>query len=280
MWQTSVAFASGAFAGGYAFRSLCGGPGCQARLSDCSDTGRIFKLSVVVHSATLSDVEGGGLITNQRPLIGVSVRDRSKETELGDWSKEKGEWCFKEAITLSVSSGDELCVYVSSFRSYNLVLAAVSLTVTRIGELSLRVSDILSHLRMEILRERVFMDDPDIVSVEDRGTDGPVYSTPVLPLDVVSGGKRVGCLNLSFETQNIPPSQQKVLAVGCWPQACAAEQQARMGRPSERSNSMGLITALPSNARAPAEHVDFRTLAPRPIPEHGDRAAVDRDCPG
>lgn len=278
MWQTSIAFASGAFAGGYGFRSLCGGPGCQARLSDCSDTGKIFKLSVVVHSATLSDVEGGGLITNQRPLIGVSVRDRSKETELGDWSKEKSEWCFQEAIVLSVSSGDELCVYVSCSRSYNLFLAAVSLTVTRIGELSLRVSDILSHLRMEILRERVFMDDPDIVSVEDRGTDSPVYTTPVLPLDVVSGGKRVGCLNLSFETQNRPSERSN--SMGCGLQACAAEERARMGRPSERSNSTGLITALPSNARALAEHVEFRTLAPRPIPEHGDRAAVDRDCPG
>jgi len=212
MLQTGLAFAGGAVFGG-SFQSCA--PPCRPQVS-CGEQNKVFKLSIVVHSATISDIEGGGMIENQRPLIGICMGDKAKETELGDWSKEKAQWHFRETVTFSVSHNDEICVYVSSSKRYNLLLASVSMTVQRIGELSLRVPEILAHLRMELLRQRVLLDDTDSVSVEDRETDGVVYSTPILPFDVVAGGRRVGVVRLSFETQNSPPTQRLLDAAACW----------------------------------------------------------------
>lgn len=196
MLQTAIGFL-----GGYACRSTCASLPCQARLSA---PGRTFKLGVVVHSATLSDIEGGGLIENQKPLVGVTVSDRVKETELGDWSKEKSQWCFKEVITISVNTTDDMCVYVSSSTRYNFMIAAISLTVKRIGEISLPVPQILARL-----------------NPEDRDCDGIVYATPIIPFDVISDGRHVGRLYLSFETNTAPPSQRFLGADKCcWPEAC------------------------------------------------------------
>jgi len=183
------------FVGGYIAGSSCASLPCHAQLSV---PGRSFKLSVVVHSATLKDVEGGGLIENQRPLIGVSVGDRAKETELGDWSREKGHWHFKEAVTLIVDVNDDLSVYVSTSTRYNLVLANVSLTNRRLGETTLPVPQIVSKFK-----------------AEDRDCDGIMYATPVIPFEIVAPGGPVGKIHLSFETATAPPSGKLIDADQC-----------------------------------------------------------------
>lgn len=210
MLQTAVGFL-----GGYAARSSCASLPCQARLSA---PGRTFKLGVVVHSATLSDVEGGGMIENQRPLIGVSVADRAKETELGDWSRDKGQWCFREVITISVSTGDDMCVYVSSSTRYNFGLAALSLgTTRRIGSIQLPVSLLLMRLQPE-----------------DRDCDGIVYATQVMPFDIITDGRHAGRIYLSFETNSAPPSQKFLDADKCcWPEACELPPHCQEASPPE-----------------------------------------------
>lgn len=184
-----------AFLGGYACHSTCSSLPCHARLATSS---RSFKLSVVVHTATLQDIDGPGLIENQRPLVGVSVGDRTKETELGDWSKDKAHWCFQEVITVVVTESDEICLYVSSLTRYNLYVASVSSTCRRMGEICFPVAQILPRLR-----------------VEDRDTEGLVYATSLMCLDVVKDGRCAGKVQVSFETKSAPPSQKLDSADKC-----------------------------------------------------------------
>lgn len=176
------------FFGGYACRAQCAQIPCHAKI--CG-SGRSFKLSVVVHSAVLTELDGPGLIENQRPLIGISVADRTKETELGDWSKEKGQWCFREVITVVVNTNEEITIFVSSCTQYNLYVASVSLNSRRLGEISFPVAQLLTRLKGE-----------------DRDTEGIIYTTPVLDFDVVQEGRRAGRVHLSFETKTALPSQK------------------------------------------------------------------------
>merc|ERR1719384_84283 len=84
---------------------------------------RTFNLSVLVHSASLDPVKGPGLIptTRQWPSIALSVDDCIKETGPGKWSKEKGQWEFRESLTLRVSASEEIQISVSASSSYNLM---------------------------------------------------------------------------------------------------------------------------------------------------------------
>jgi len=183
------------FFAGYACRHQCVNPPCSARLNT---PGRSFKLSVVVHSASLAAVDGPGLVHNQRPLVGLSVGERTKETELGDWSKEKGQWSFREVITLVVNVDDEMCLFVSSSTRYNLYVASISLTSQRKGEFCIPVAAVLPKLKME-----------------DRDAEGMVYTTPVIGFDVVMGGRVTGRVFLSFETKTPPPTRKGVDADRC-----------------------------------------------------------------
>merc|ERR1719162_845431 len=120
-----------AFFGGYACATGCNNLPCRARLAE---RGRSFKLSILIHSASLNEMDGPGLVQNERPFVGITVGDKKKETELGDWSKEKGQWCFREIMTLEVSPCDELTLVVTCSTRYSLWLATVSLTSRRLGE--------------------------------------------------------------------------------------------------------------------------------------------------
>lgn len=178
-----------AFLAGYACRANCSLP-CQTRLASL---GRPFKLSVVVHSANLSALEGGpGLVQRQRPYVGISVGERTKETELGDWSREKGQWCFRETITVVVEPDMEILLVASCSTQYDLYVAAVSLNSRRLGVVCFPVSALLPRLR-----------------AEDRDADGLVYATPIMDFDVVLEGRFAGRIHLSFETLTPPPPSQK-----------------------------------------------------------------------
>jgi len=176
------------FFAGYACRAQCGSLPCQAKLASSS---KPFKLSVVVHSASLGGLEGAGLVENKRPYVGLSVGDRSKETELGDWCKEKGQWCFREIITVLVEHTDEISLFVNSSTRYNLYVASVSLTSERLGEICFPVNAVLPWFR-----------------AEDRDADGVVYATPVRSFEIVQDGRFTGKVYLSFETKSPPPAQK------------------------------------------------------------------------
>lgn len=200
-----------AFIGGYAVKAHCIDIGCSAKCITSED--RNFKLTVVVRSAVIADASGGpGLIENMRPVVGVSTPDKTKETELGDWSKEDGVWRFQEVITLTVSASDEISVYLSCSTRYNLYVAAVSLTSRRVGEVAIPVSQLIPGLR-----------------AEDRDAEGLVHATPVMAFDVTEDGrvgKVTGRVHLSFETKTPLP----VLLAGnrescCGWNVCAQRRQ-------------------------------------------------------
>jgi hypothetical protein len=143
-------------------------------------------------------MDGPGFVENQRPFVAITVGDKTKETELGDWCKEKGQWCFREVITVEVNSAEEMAVVIDASKRYNLYVASVSVNNQRVGELCFPVSSILPRLR-----------------AEDRDADGLVYATPVLGFDITRDGKITGRVYLSFETKSPPPSLKRGDADRC-----------------------------------------------------------------
>lgn len=176
------------FFAGYACSSGCSNLPCRTRFAD---RGRSFKLSILIHNASLHENAGPGLVQNERPFVTITAADKKKETELGDWSKEKSQWCFREVITVEVNMAEEVSVVVDASKRYNLYVASVSVQNHRVGELCFPVGSVLNRLH-----------------AEDRDTDGLVYATPVMGFDITREGKVTGKVYLSFETKN-PPSSLK-----------------------------------------------------------------------
>lgn len=168
---------------------------CRARLAAPSKS---FKLVIIVHTATLNEVDGPGLVQNQRPFVAVNVGEKTKETELGDWSRQRGQWLFSEAITMELCAQDEVAISVSCSKQYNLVVANFSLTSHCVGELCFPVTAVLPRLRME-----------------DRDAEGMVYATPIVGFDFVQSGKVMGRVFMSFETNTPPPSRKYLDGDNC-----------------------------------------------------------------
>eukprot|EP00443_Scrippsiella_acuminata_P013205 CAMPEP_0115316838 /NCGR_PEP_ID=MMETSP0270-20121206/78341_1 /TAXON_ID=71861 /ORGANISM="Scrippsiella trochoidea, Strain CCMP3099" /LENGTH=78 /DNA_ID=CAMNT_0002736281 /DNA_START=119 /DNA_END=351 /DNA_ORIENTATION=- len=76
-----------------------------------------------IHTASLDKLSRPGMVQDQRPFVIIRVGDRTKETELGDWSKEKQHWCFREAITVEVVTTDDISVEVSCTTKYDFWVA-------------------------------------------------------------------------------------------------------------------------------------------------------------
>eukprot|EP00929_Paragymnodinium_shiwhaense_P095295 TRINITY_DN5633_c0_g1_i1.p1 TRINITY_DN5633_c0_g1~~TRINITY_DN5633_c0_g1_i1.p1 ORF type:complete len:264 (-),score=18.12 TRINITY_DN5633_c0_g1_i1:648-1439(-) len=195
------------FAAGYACRSQCGPLPCSARFTSAS---RPFKLSVVVHSASLKDLETGpGVVQNQRPYVSVSVQDRVKETEPGDWEKNRGQWLLRETLTVIAEADDEIRMAVHCATRYDLYVAALSVNSQRLGEICFPVADVVSKLK-----------------ADDRDEDGVVWASPITAFDVVQDGRVSGRLHVSFETQTPPPS----LKAGDLDQCCGWDHSADFAR--------------------------------------------------
>jgi len=188
------------FFAGYACATQCAKLPCRARLNE---RGKTFKLSILIHSATVNEIDGPGLVQNERPFVGITVGDKKKETELADWSQEKSQWCFREVITVEVNTTDDMSVVVDASKLYNLYVASVSVQNHRVGELCFPVASVLPRLR-----------------AEDRDADGLVYATPVMNFDITLDGKVAGRVYLSFETKNPPPKQTVAEASSCCSGQC------------------------------------------------------------
>mmetsp|Transcript_13021 Transcript_13021/g.23945 ORF Transcript_13021/g.23945 Transcript_13021/m.23945 type:complete len:206 (-) Transcript_13021:129-746(-) len=184
-----------AFFGGFATRSVCHNMPCAARLAM---KGRPFKLGFSIRSVSLNkdEVPAKG---SQRPFVTVTVSDKVKQTELGDWSKDKELWTFNEIITIEAVWEDEALISISSSKQYDLGVAAVSLGSNTVGEACFPLSSLLMRFRME-----------------DRDIDGIVYTTGVIPLDLVKDGRKVGRANVAFETKQPPPVQKAADGEACF----------------------------------------------------------------
>mmetsp|Transcript_44070 Transcript_44070/g.104280 ORF Transcript_44070/g.104280 Transcript_44070/m.104280 type:complete len:206 (+) Transcript_44070:91-708(+) len=184
-----------AFFGGFATRSACHNMPCAARLAI---KGRPFKLGFCIQSVSLNKDELPAK-SSHRPFISVTVGDKVKQTELGDWSKEKDLWNFNEVITIEAVWEDEALICLSSSHQYDLGIAAVSLASHTVGEVCFPLSSLLMRFRME-----------------DRDIDGIVYTTGTIPLDLVKDGRKVGRANIAFETKQAPPIQKAADGEGCY----------------------------------------------------------------
>jgi len=207
---------------GYACRSHCSDMPCRARLTS---KGRGFKLSVLVHSATLEALDGPGVLQNQRPYVAVSVGDKVKETELADWSKERGQWRLNEVITVEVHEDDELSVVVSCSSRYDLLVAQLALTSRQLGGFCVPISQVLPRLKQE-----------------DRDVEGIVYATPVIPFDVTQEGRPAGRVHISFETKSPPPT----IKAGGTDSFCGFSERVAMNR----LNSEAAVSDLDSTCRS------------------------------
>ncbi|CAL1168757.1 unnamed protein product [Cladocopium goreaui] len=208
---------------------------------------RQFKLSIVLHSATVEKISGPGLVQDQRPYITIRINDKLKvapqvllklcfpvETELGDWCSDKEQWCFREVITLEVVPTDEIFVAVSSSTKYDFWLASVQLTNTKIGEACFPVFSVMPRLKPE-----------------DRDENGIVFSSPIIPFDVREDGVTTARTYLSFETMQAPMTS-------------------RQHRPSEGGCcEISRKEANPSRSATPAlrsRRKDFKAPVPQTIP--------------
>mmetsp|Transcript_6225 Transcript_6225/g.14109 ORF Transcript_6225/g.14109 Transcript_6225/m.14109 type:complete len:221 (-) Transcript_6225:45-707(-) len=179
------------FLAGYACRAQCGSFPCAASCKGSANA-RPFKLSIVLHSATVEKISGPGLVQDQRPYITIRINDKLKETELGDWCSDKEQWCFREVITLEVVPTDEIFVAVSSSTKYDFWLASVQLTNTKIGEACFPVFSVMPRLKPE-----------------DRDENGIVFSSPIIPFDVREDGVTTARTYLSFETMQAPMTSRQ-----------------------------------------------------------------------
>jgi len=159
---------------------------CLSGKREINRATRAFNLSILVHSVQLEEMDGAGLVQTQQPFVSIGVGDSSRETEIGFWNKEKGQWTFREAIMMEVTTGDVIDVGVSSAPRYKLV---ASIQAPRcVAERRVSVVEVLPRLR-----------------TDDRDADGIVYATPVIGFDLARDGKTVGRAFLSFETKTPLP---------------------------------------------------------------------------
>jgi len=154
--------------------------------------GRPFKISLCIHSVKIEGQDGSRVPAGKRPFVTVSAGDRTKQTEMGDWSRERGQWCFSEVITMEVSPHEEVCVSVVCNQQYDLVVAQLALSSRNVGEVCVPVGSVLPRLERE-----------------DRDIDGLIYVTPSISFDLLKEGVKTGRAELSFETKQ-PPQSQKV----------------------------------------------------------------------
>lgn len=229
------------FFAGYACATQCANMPCRARLAE---RGKSFKLSILIHSASVNEIDGPGLVQNERPFVGITVGDKKKETELGDWSKEKGQWCFREVITMEVNTADEMSVVVGASKRYNLYVASVSVQNHHVGELCFPVASVLPRLR-----------------AEDRDADGLIYATPVMSFDFTLDGRVAGRVYLSFETKNPPPSLKRGDADSC----CCLPAMSDRGYQEYRAEDES-TTAGTERSRS----CDIDSDTPRWAPRFGD----------
>eukprot|EP00927_Polykrikos_kofoidii_P051190 TRINITY_DN44997_c0_g1_i1.p1 TRINITY_DN44997_c0_g1~~TRINITY_DN44997_c0_g1_i1.p1 ORF type:complete len:289 (+),score=66.73 TRINITY_DN44997_c0_g1_i1:94-960(+) len=178
------------FAVGLTARSTCGDL-APFRAANLALGGRPFKISVCIHSVSLGGNGGDSFAKTQRPFVNVGTGDKTKRTELGDWSPETGEWRFLETLTLEVKGTDELVLSVQCAQQVDLVVAALQLSARCLGEAIVVMPSLMQKMRME-----------------DRDIDGMMYVTPSIGFDLILDGAKAGRIFASFETKQAPPPQK------------------------------------------------------------------------
>merc|ERR1712129_21570 len=100
----------------------------------------------------------------------------------------EGMWFFGESLTMEVTPRDDVLISVSCNKQYDLVVAAVALATTTVGQICIPMASVIPLLKME-----------------DRDMDGLVYATQEVAFDLLKDGAKIGKFVAAFETKKPPP---------------------------------------------------------------------------
>lgn len=135
---------------------------------------------------------------SSRPFIRVTVGDRSKDTERGDWSQENGHWSFHEIVTIEAWPDEDVTIGMIVDQQYHVLVAAVTTSTTAVCEANFPMASIIPKLKME-----------------DRDLDGLVYVSEQISLDLLKEGRKIGRVYVSFETKTPPPKGSETAEAWC-----------------------------------------------------------------
>mmetsp|Transcript_20963 Transcript_20963/g.55936 ORF Transcript_20963/g.55936 Transcript_20963/m.55936 type:complete len:211 (-) Transcript_20963:202-834(-) len=184
---------------GLSARSACTGIPCRPALA----RGRSYKMGFCIHSVSFdetADAADDRLPSGtRRPFVSVTVGDRSKETEMGDFCKDKEHWSFREVVTLESCVDEDVTIAVKVSQQYNLLIAALAMNTTVVCEVNFPMMSVLPRLKME-----------------DRDVDGIVYASEPIRFDLSKDGRKMGRAYVTFETRNPPPRIGQVESSDPW----------------------------------------------------------------
>lgn len=155
---------------------------------------RGFNVAILVHGVSIKGLEGGALVKSQMPVITISNGRMTLETMPGEWSAERGQWLFTEALSMEVTVEDKLAVHVIAVGSYSLLGSESKRSLARA---TLQVQEVLPRFRSERRAGLVG---------GGRDDEGPSYAAPPAGFDLYDEqGAMCGRIFLSFETKTPLP---------------------------------------------------------------------------
>lgn len=182
-------------------RTQCEGlPRCSI---SCS-TSRKFKLGFCLHHASLTakargyaDDQPVNAESKKRPTLCVAVdgdNSRCRQTEPGDWVKKESRWNFREVLTLEVGEDEDAVIMLTCRKQVDLVVAALAMGDSNMGEVVVPVSSIMPRMRLE-----------------EREFEGCVYVTEPIAFDLLKEGVKTGRVLASFEAKTLPPHLERIV---------------------------------------------------------------------
>lgn len=168
---------------------------CAAALLPYGAGDCAFSMGILLHAASLDEVQGPSLsataVKSQWPWVTLTAGEATRESGPGRWSKEKGQWEFREALSLRVCAQEEIVIAVSASTTYNLMISTATLEPRQVARRCFCAAEVLPRMR-----------------IEERRGEGQVYATPVIPLEVYAArgsaeqqAGAAGRVFLSFETK-------------------------------------------------------------------------------
>jgi hypothetical protein len=180
---------------------------CEGVLPRCSvscSAKRKFKLGFCIHNASLTakargyaDDQPVNAESKKRPAICVCIdgdSNRQRQTEPGDWVKKDSRWNFREVLTLEVAEDEDAVIMLTCKKQVDLVVAALAMGDSNMGEVVIPVSSIMPRMRLE-----------------EREFEGAVYVTEPIAFDLLKEGVKTGRALVSFEAKAMPPHLERLV---------------------------------------------------------------------
>lgn len=178
--------------------------------------GGVIKLSVRVHGAACSGLCAPGVFKARRPYLILTIGDKTKQTELGDWCESSGQWRFDETLTFAVclAQPPTLKIQLRCRTSADLGVLSISLPDEALGE---TVVDLMTQASQHFQRCTI-----DPARAGHHGDNGlELWETarlryPQGPGDADRGAVQTSsfCVEVSFAVHVQPGDRSSMLALG------------------------------------------------------------------